>query len=168
MPNLKDKMVKVYMSMSDEIRKIVPDTVREIKMASIDLDFTGLSVADIFRNLNTLYPKMSRERGMIKSGTMVICVITKSELMNPYKGIVFLITNGSLEIKAYSKKYMLFVIDEDHISDEDDVLTMVSNLTKYLIHNCKNDIDKLQDFFLKYVYDPGEEKRDNERILSET
>ena len=155
------------MSMSDDIRKIVPDTVREIKTASIDLDFTGLSVADIFRNLNTLYPQMSRERGMLKSGRMVICVITKSELLSPYKGIVFLVTNNALDIKAYSKKYMIFAIDESSISEEDDVLNMITNLTKYLIHNCKNDIDKLQDFFLKYVYDPEEEKRDNERILSE-
>lgn len=48
MPNLECKMVNVYMAMSDEIRKVLPDSVREIKTASIDLDFTGLSIADIF------------------------------------------------------------------------------------------------------------------------
>lgn len=169
MPNLKSKMVKLFMSMSEEIRKIIPESIREIKMASIDLDFTGLSIADIFRNLNTVYPEISRERGLIKSGKMVICVIVKSELMDPYKGIVFLITDDKLEIdpNAYSKKYVVFAVNESNISDDDDILNMINRLTRYIIRYSKEEIRNLQDFFVKYVYDPGEEKRDNEGLLSQ-
>lgn len=152
--------------MSEEIRKIIPESVREIKMASIDLDFTGLSIADIFRNLNTVYPPISRERGMIKSGKMVICVMVKSEYLRPYRGIVFLITDDKLEISAYSKKYLVFAVNEKDISEEDDILNMIDRLTRYLIRYSRDEIEKLQDFFIKFVYDPGEEKRDNEYVMS--
>lgn len=167
MPNLECKMVNVYMAMSDEIRKVLPDSVREIKTASIDLDFTGLSIADIFRNLNSVYPPISRERGLIKAGKMVICVIVKSEYLAPYKGIVFMITDDKIELNAFSKKYLVFAINEKSISDEDDILNMITRLTKYLVRYSRNEILKLQDFFVKFVYDPGEEKREN-ALLAES
>lgn len=153
------------MSMSDEIRKMLPDSVRDIKTASIDLDFTGLSISDIFRNLNTVYPPISRERGLIKTGRMVICVIIKSELLNPYKGIVFMITDDKIEIDAVAKKYLIFAINESDITDEDDILNLINRLTRYLIRYSKDEIQKLQDFFLKYIYDPGEEKRETRMMV---
>lgn len=145
--------------LSEEIRKIFPNTVRDVKVVSIDLDFTGMSVADILRNLNKSYPRIGHERGMMKTGKMVVCVLTKSELLYPYKGIVFMITNDQMEISAFTKKYLIFVIDQEDLSDEDSILNIVDRLTRYLVKYTKNEILKLQDFFVKYVYDLGEEKR---------
>lgn len=153
------------MSMSDEIRKMLPDSVRDIKTASIDLDFTGLTISDIFRNLNTVYPLVSRERGLLKSGKMVICVMVKSELLYPYKGIVFMITDDKIEIDAVAKKYLIFAINESDITDDDDILNLIDRLTQYLIRYSKDEIVKLQDFFLKFVYDPGEEKRETRLMI---
>ena len=78
-----------------------------------------------------------------------------------------MITDDKIELNAFSKKYLVFAINEKSISDEDDILNMINRLTKYLVRYSRNEILKLQDFFVKFVYDPEEEKREN-ALLAES
>ena len=139
------------------IEKFLPETVRNLDYTTINLDLSDLSLADILRNLNTIYPINSRNRNAIASGNMVICVLCKTETIEPMKGIFLVLTNEELELRLYSTDYIIFTISENCITDDDKISEIIMDATAYLANNFDGIIPNLADFYRKYVYDPYED-----------
>lgn len=146
---------------TDIIRKFLPDKVTDIITVQIDLDTTQLGVADVFRNLNRAYPPSTRERANIRDGRLVIGILCKSELLNPYKGIIFLVTNDETDIKGTACKYILYAVSEDNLKSNDTIFSMCQEIGLDLAKNVSLDTKKYPEFYQKYVYDDYEMERFN-------
>ncbi len=143
---------------TDLVRSYLPSTVDEVMTVQIDLDTSGLGIADVIRNLNIAYPKTSRERERMKAGKLAVGILCKSELLEPAKGIFLVIGSSDLEIKGISRSYILFTINEADISDEDDIAMIIERMGVYLAKTYVNDIPKLREFYNKCVYDEYEQE----------
>lgn len=146
----------------DFMRSFLPESVREMATAQIDLDITNLGIADILRNLNRTYPKTSRERNKISSGEMVVGILLKSELLTPLRGIIILMSNDKMTISAESKKYVVFAIDESKLTNDDDITYMVERITVYLAKTIKSEIKDFNLFYKRYVYDESQSEDDED------
>lgn len=143
---------------ADIIREFLPESVSDIVAVQIDLDTTGLGIADILRNLNSVYPDKSRERINIKEGRTVIGVLCKSDLLDPIKGIFLVISNSEITFNVESCRYILLDIDQDHIRDEYDIAAIIESISIYLFKEYGDDIPQLSKFYEKYVYDEFEQE----------
>ena len=155
---------------TDIIRKFLPDKVTDIITVQIDLDTTQLGIADVFRNLNKAYPQSTRERANIRDGRLVIGILCKSELILPYKGIIFLVTNDETDVKGTACKYILYdpkflskaylvndKIKRKYVNAE--IFTMCQEIGIDLAKNVNLDTKKYPEFYQKYVYDDYEMER---------
>ena len=75
----------------DFLKAFLPESVKDIDFTQINLDITDLSLTDILRNLNKLYPLNSRNRNAIEMGEMALGVLCKTETIEPYRGIFLLV-----------------------------------------------------------------------------
>ena len=146
---------------TDIIRKFLPDKVTDIITVQIDLDTTQLGIADVFRNLNKAYPQSTRERANIRDGRLVIGILCKSELILPYKGIIFLVTNDETDVKGTACKYILYAVPESNIRTNAEIFTMCQEIGIDLAKNVNLDTKKYPEFYQKYVYDDYEMERYN-------
>lgn len=144
---------------TDIIRKFLPDKVTDIITVQIDLDTTQLGIADVFRNLNKAYPQSTRERANIRDGRLVIGILCKSELILPYKGIIFLVTNDETDVKGTACKYILYAVPESNIRTNAEIFTMCQEIGIDLAKNVNLDTKKYPEFYQKYVYDDYEMER---------
>ena len=144
---------------TDIIRKFLPDKVTDIITVQIDLDTTQLGIADVFRNLNKAYPQSTRERANIRDGRLVIGILCKSELILPYKGIIFLVTNDETDVKGTACKYILYAVPESNIQTNAEIFTMCQEIGIDLAKNVNLDTKKYPEFYQKYVYDYYEMER---------
>ena len=87
------------------LMNFLPDSVEDLQLVMIDLEMTGLTICDILRNINRVYPQNSNDRFKMIDGKKVIAVVCKSELLDPISGIVLLI-GGDLDIQIKSKLYL--------------------------------------------------------------
>jgi hypothetical protein len=138
------------------IRSFLPDSVRDLEYTSINLDITDLSIADILRNLNKTYAINTRARNAIISGNMVVCVLCKTDTIEPLKGIFIVLTNEELEMNFYSSQYLVLCISECNITTDSKIVEVSDNITDYLANNFDGVISNLADFYRKFVYDPDE------------
>lgn len=113
------------------LMEFLPESVEDLQLVMIDLEMTGLTICDILRNINRVYPQNTRDRYKIIDGRKVIAVICKSELLDPISGIVLLI-GGGLDIQIKSKNYILISIDEKHIADEESLNNINTEIMVYL------------------------------------
>lgn len=113
------------------LMEFLPESVEDLQLVMIDLEMTGLTICDILRNINRVYPQNTRDRYKIIDGRKVIAVICKSELLDPISGIVLLI-GGGLDIQIKSKNYILISIDEKHIVDEESLNNINTEIMVYL------------------------------------
>lgn len=141
----------------DFILNFLPESIQDISYAQIDLDISDMSVSDILRNINRTYPKNSRCRNQISSGQLAVAVMCKSEYMYPLKGLLIIVANTKKPIELVSKDYIIMTVSDDDIAKEDNIVFIISALTKYLIENFSNVFEKFQEFYVKYVYDPEED-----------
>ena len=144
---------------TDIIRKFLPDKVTDIITVQIDLDTTQLGIADVFRNLNKAYPQSTRERANIRDGRLVIGILCKSELILPYKGIIFLVTNDETDVKGTACKYILYAVSENNLKSNDTIFSMCQEIGLDLAKNVSLDTKKYPEFYQKYVYDDYEMER---------
>ena len=144
---------------TDIIRKFLPDKVTDIITVQIDLDTTQLGIADVFRNLNKAYPQSTRERANIRDGRLVIGILCKSELILPYKGIIFLVTNDETDVKGTACKYILYAVPESNIQTNAEIFNMCQEIGIDLAKNVNLDTKKYPEFYQKYVYDDYEMER---------
>lgn len=154
-------------SKQDFVRTFLPETVENINFAQIDLDITDLSLADVFRNANRTFPKNSRIRNAIASGTHAVAILCKTELLYPLSGILLIITGNDTKIEIVSKNYVVIAVQEDHITNDDDIKFIIDGITKYIIVSFKDGIEKFHEFYAKFVYDEHEMELEEDDNISE-
>lgn len=151
-------------SKEDFIRSFLPDEVEEIELTSINMDITDLGLADILRNLNSLYPYNTRNRNSIMSGKKVVGVLCKTETLAPLSGLFILICADSLidKFEIMATNYLVLCLSEKTMRSDEKINTAIINLTDYLIANYRDIIRNLPDFYRKYVYSSDEEDYDQD------
>lgn len=143
------------------VKTFLPDTVKTINFAQIDLDISDLSLADVLRNANTTFPYNSRLRNAIASGTHAVGILCKTELLDPLAGLLLIITGNDTDIELVSKNYIVVTVQEEAITSDDSINQVINSITKYIITEFKDTIEKFQDFYVKFVYDEHEQEIDN-------
>lgn len=147
-------------SKEDFVKSFLPDTVRDIRFVSIDLDITDLSLADVLRNVNKTFPKNSKMRNFIAAGTYAVGILCRTELLYPMSGLLLIITGNDTHIEVVSKKYIVISISEDRLYNNDDIHTVIDKITKYIIVSFRDSIAKFNEFYAKFVYDEYEDDDD--------
>lgn len=143
----------------DIIREYISDKITDVSTVQYDLDIRGITIPDIFRDINNVYPIGTRERDNIKEGRFVIGVLCVSEYLEPYKGIIFLLSNDKIEPKGESSKYIVIAIDQFMIQNDDYVCLLSRRITEYLIKNFADYMPKFKEFYVRYLYDDYEKVR---------
>ena len=146
----------MYENQIEFLKQFFPETVSYIQYTQINLDNTDLSIADILRNLNTLYPLNSKIRMQIEDGITVIGILCKSDTIEPYNGIFLFVGKEGMKIKIASSRYIVLFISEDKILDEDGIIESTNKITDYLIKNYSGKLDNLSDLYKKYIYNESE------------
>ena len=140
----------------DFLKTFLPNTVKDIDYTQINLDVTDLSLSDILRNLNKLYPPNSKNRVSIESGEMVLGVLCKSETLEPYNGVFILVCQKDIDVEIVSCNYIVLCISETRIKTELALQELMDDITKYLISNHSQYMRNLPDFYRKFVYNESE------------
>lgn len=143
------------------VKSFLPESVKSINFAQIDLDISDLSLADVLRNANTTFPQNTRIRNAIASGTHAVGILCKTETLDPLAGILLIITGNDTDIEIVSKNYVVISIQEEAITDDDRINQAINSITKYIVTEFKDSIEKLEEFYVKYVYDEHEQEIDN-------
>ena len=138
------------------VKTFLPDTVKNINFAQINMDISDLSLADIIRNANKTFPKNSRIRNAIASGSNAVGILCKTELLYPLSGLLLIITGNDTDIEVVSKNYVVITIQEDKITNDDDIKHIIDGITKYFVKEFKDSISKFHEFYAKFVYDEYE------------
>ena len=138
------------------LRSVLPPEVKEMDHTQINLDSTDLSLPDILRNLNKLYPVNTRNRNRIQDGEMVLSVLCKTETLYPYAGLLIIIGKKDLDIDITSKDYIVFTIAENRIVNDLKISSLIDDITQVLISKYQKNLKNLPDFYRKYVYDETE------------
>lgn len=144
------------------IKTFLPSKIEKADYASIDLDISDLSIADILRNINRQYPINSRIRNAISSGTMAMAVLCKTETLDPLSGILLIITDDENKIDLVSKNHLIFSIPEHKIVDDESIKLVIDSITKCLIKGFRDTLTHFNDFYIKFVYDPYENEENDE------
>lgn len=156
-------------SKQEFIKTFLPSNVESVNFAQIDLDISDLSLADVMRNANKTFPKNSRIRNAIASGHHAVGILCKTELLYPLSGILLIITGNDTEIEIVSRNYIVISVQEDSITNDDDIKTILEDITKYIVSSFKDSIEKFEEFYVKFIYDAYEmecESTDYEDLYS--
>ena len=78
----------------------------EIELVQLDLDIGDITLCDVLRNFNTLFPENCRARYEIRDGHKVYAIICKSDYLQPLHAIVRLIGHDPT-INCESKNYLI-------------------------------------------------------------
>lgn len=138
------------------IQSFLPETVDDICSAQIDLDISDLSIADVLRNINKTFPLNSRNRNSIANGELAVTVLCKSDTLYPISGIFLVIVGKGIKIEVMSKNYIVIGVSEENIKTDEGIKSIIDNITKYLIANFKDFLQKFNDFYVKFVFDDYE------------
>lgn len=142
------------------VKTFLPETVRDINFAQIDMDISDLSLADVLRNINKTFPKNSRIRNAIASGTHAVGILCKTELLDPLSGLLLIITGDDTPIEVVSRNYIVIAVSEDRITSDEDIYHIIDSITKYIIVSFKDSIAKFEEFYAKFIYDQFEMETD--------
>lgn len=137
---------------------------KDIEIAQIDFATTteDLTIADIFRNFNTLVPKNCRERYEIRNGYKAYTFICKSELLSPLTGLI-LIIGHNCEFMGSSRNYLIMTIDEANIDTEEKIYRVNESIIDYMNQAIREYIpeENYNLFYCKHLYNDYEQLRDN-------
>ena len=149
-------------SKQDFIKTFLPEEVRSVNFVQIDMDITDLALADILRNINKSFPKNTKIRNDIASGHHAVGVLCKTELLYPLSGVLMIVTGNDTDLEILSKNYIVIGVQEDRITNDDDIKEIIDGVTKYIISNFRDTIPKFDTFYAKFVYDAYEMEYDSD------
>lgn len=138
------------------LKDIFPEKIRQVNFATVDMDVTMLSIADILRNINRNFPQNTSARNAIVNGNAAVAVLCKTDLLKPIKGLIIIVCDDGGSINLKSRDYIVMGVSEDTITSEDNILSMLDQLTNYLIQNYGEVIESFEKFYTLYVYDAYE------------
>lgn len=146
------------------IKTFLPDTIKDINFAQIDMDITDLALADILRNVNKTFPKNSHIRNAIASGNHAVGILCKTELIYPLSGLLLIVTGDDNIIELISKNYLVISVQEDDLTSDEKIKQILENITKYIIVEFKDSIEKFHEFYAKFIYDEYEMESEMEEF----
>ena len=129
---------------------------KDIDLIQIDLDTDDITISDVFRNFNKLFPTNCRERYEIRNGYKVYAIICKSQLLSPLTGIVFIIGHNC-EANVTSRNYLVMSIDESAIETEDKINKLNDAITDYMLSTVVECIPDFEKFYCRYEYNDYEQ-----------
>ena len=136
------------------IREYFPDLrIEDIHFTQIDLDITDLSIADVLRNINAIYPTNSIDRNKIATGQKVIAVLCKSKYLFPLSGIMIILSTDDIQLNIMSKNYIVLSISEAAITTNDKIAEVVDSISTYFVNNYAESLEFAKDFFVRCLYD---------------
>jgi hypothetical protein len=138
------------------LKDIFPEKVTQVNFATIDMDVTMLSVADILRNVDKSFPRNSAARNAMANGQMAVAVLCRTDTLKPIQGLIIVICADGSDIHIKSKDYVVMGISESTIGSNDRILDMLDKLTTYLIQNYGEIIESFEKFYTLYIYDAYE------------
>lgn len=138
------------------LKNVLPESIKQVNFATIDMDITMLSVADILRNIAKSFPRNTAMRNAIANGQMAVCVLCKTDLLKPVNGLIIVVCDDGAAVKIKSKDYIVMGISEVTLSSNDKILDMLDKLTTYLIKNYAEIIPHFKEFYSLYIYDAYE------------
>lgn len=140
------------------IKSFFPSTVTDVQLVHMDLDQTGLTLCDILRGINTVFPSNSSGRYDMIDGRKVVAVICRSDLIEPINGIILLISHG-VEIHTNSLSYVLISVDERDIRNEDSLNDINNSIAMYLAKELRNKVANFDEFYVKYIYNDYDDRQ---------
>ena len=149
------------------LKSILPPSVRDFYYTQINLDITDLSLSDILRNTNKLYPMNSRSRMALEGGELAIGILCKTDTIDPYNGVFLIVCGKDVEIRIVSCQYIVLSISEERIKTELSLQELMEDITRYLIANYSKEMRNLPDFYRKFVYNESELYEDLEEHITE-
>ena len=151
------------MNKEEFIHSFLNDKVTDLTITQTNLDATDLSIADILRNINKVFPPNSRDRNKIASGEKVISVICRSDYLEPLNGIILMITSDNMEFRQemLSKNYIILLISEKDIKTSKGIKKITDILLSFLASEYKNTLYTLDKFYERYVYNEDDLYVDN-------
>lgn len=150
----------MLMTKHEFIKSFLPEKIEDVIYAQMDLDITDLSIADILRNLNRTYPKNTRNRNRISSGSLAVGILCKTESLDPLQGLLIILTDDSNIVEIVSQNYIIVSIPESYIEDNDEIKLALDKISLYLAKEFGNSIKDFNEFYVKYFYDPYEMESD--------
>lgn len=137
------------------IMSLLDPSPDDIDLIQIDMETADITISDIFRNFNKLFPLNCRERYEIKNGKKAYAIICKSKLLNPLSGIIFIIGH-KCQVNTESKNYLVMSINEGDIDTEDRINRVNDAITDYMIETVAKYIPNFEKFYCRYVYNDYE------------
>lgn len=145
------------------IREYIPDVrIEDIHFTQIDLEITDLSIADVLRNVNKIFPINSMDRNKISSGQKVIAILCRSKYLFPLSGIMIIIGREDIELNIMAKKYIVVSVSEAAITNNISIAEAVDNLGSYFINQYGKVVEKMKDFYVRYLYDKDADDEDDD------
>lgn len=142
------------------IKSLFDPEPEDLELVQIDLDLTDLTICDVLRNLNSVYPANCRDRFAMKDGRKMIAIICKSDLIEPLSGIV-LIVGKDPTINTTTKNYLVLSIDEADITTEESLNVLNDEITKYMIEKVAKYVPMFEKFYCRYMYNDFEAEQDD-------
>ncbi len=144
------------------IREYIPDVrIEDIHFTQIDLEITDLSIADVLRNINKIFPINSIDRNKISAGQKVIAILCRSKYLFPLSGIMLIIGREDIELNIMAKNYIVISVSEGAITNSKDIAEVVDNLSTYFVNQYGKVVEKVKDFYIRYLYDKDADEDDD-------
>jgi hypothetical protein len=86
-------------------------------------------------------------------------VIAKSELIEPFSGIILLVGHD-IDIKVRSKNYIILAVDESEIRDEKELSDLNIEMMVYLAETMRDIVPNFLEFSNRCLYYDYEEKEE--------
>ena len=129
---------------------------KDVDIIQIDLETADITICDIFRNFNKIFPDNCMERYEIRNGEKVYAILCKSQLLNPLSGIIFIIGH-KCNVNTSSRNYLIMSINENDIDTEDKINRVNDAITDYMIMTISKYLPEFDKFYCRYVYNDYEQ-----------
>jgi hypothetical protein len=139
------------------ILSLINPQPKDVDLIQLDMETADITICDIFRNFNKLFPMNCRERYEIRNGEKVYAILCKSKLLSPISGIIFIISHDC-EINLSSKNYLIMSINEADIDTEDKIDRVNDAITDYMVSTIAKNIPEFEKFYCRYVYNDYEDE----------
>lgn len=129
---------------------------KDIDLIQLDMETADITICDIFRNFNKMFPENCMERYCIRNGEKVYAIICKSKLLEPLSGIIFIIGH-KCNVNTSSRNYLIMSINEEDIDNENKINRVNDAITDYMVLTIAQHIPEFEKFYCRYVYNDYEQ-----------
>lgn len=137
------------------IKSLMNPEPESIEIVQINLDISDITICDILRNFNTVFPENCRDRFEMRDGKKVYTIICKSDYLQPLTGIIILIGKDP-DINVECRNYLVLSIDESDIVSEKRINELNDGITRYMLESVAKIMPNFEKFYCRYMYNDYE------------